>query len=595
MDIDISTCTLWKNSIYEASKQLESLNASTEEEFLLIGEQLQHIYKTIEDIKGIESSLISLITGKDIQVLIIDLKDLIEKIGYNTSSINKDFLNSKEILKDIVAFIDNIYKPINNFKKVIKTLRILSISTKIESSKLSSQNSGFLNIADDVEKLALLIGSKFMDIISYAESLKKVASKTMGDIDNLERQTKGKKERITEDIHQAILSINEKNNQSLAGAQRISGELISISDNIGELVSSIQFHDITRQQIGHVVEALQGLCKAINNVSANNEEPSVMKDLLEEIYVVCGLQIEQLYDAEKKFTGAIENILNNLDGLSGNTLKLHEEIKNIAGLRNTDTTSFFSNLESGICYISSSITENNSLMDSLKLYLDEVFSTLNNMTRFVSDIEDINENIELIALNARIKSAHTGSEGAPLGVIAEAIQRLSIEARNKKTEISGQLQNVKSQISNMDRVIGGDINELLKKTEDMCLDLNNLTKGLRNSNEEIILFLKKIEDNVHSLVEIIDSTLKKIEVHHRFALEIKKVLSVLNSVISHIQRLLPDNEIQGYLSKLHQLTERYTMESERIIHKKYLNNGEVIDEAGPLASDNEMGDNVELF
>ncbi|MCX8111552.1 MAG: hypothetical protein N3D15_09955, partial [Syntrophorhabdaceae bacterium] len=393
MGIDKSTCLLWRNNIDEARRQLETLNASTEEQFLLIGDQLQHIHNAIEDIKTIASSLISLMTGKDIQVLIANLQELIEKIDYNTRSINRDFFNSTEILNNIVIFINKIYKPINRFKKIIKTLRILSISTKIESSKLSTHNTGFLNIADDVEKLALLIDSKFTNIISHAQSLKKIATKNIGDIDNLAKQTKGEKDRIKEDIHQAILSINEKNNYSLAGTQRVSSELISISHNIGELVSSIQFHDITRQQIEHVTQALEGLCKKIDIITDSNEEASGLKDLLEEIYIVCGLQIEQLSDAERKFIRAIENIMDNLNGVSRNTIKLYEEIKKIAGVRKTDTLSFFSNLESGISYISSSLKGNGELMNSLRLYLNDVFSNLNNMTIFVNDIEDINANI----------------------------------------------------------------------------------------------------------------------------------------------------------------------------------------------------------
>ena len=65
--------------------------------------------------------------------------------------------------------------------------------------------------------------------------------------------------------------------------------------------------------------------------------------------------------------------------------------------------------------------------------------TVGEIATFVGDIEKIGEEIKLIALNAQIKSAYTGDEGAALGVLAEAIQRLSIDAIDHTGAVSAYL------------------------------------------------------------------------------------------------------------------------------------------------------------
>ena len=74
--------------------------------------------------------------------------------------------------------------------------------------------------------------------------------------------------------------------------------------------------------------------------------------------------------------------------------------------------------------------------------IGSVAGTVAEMTEFVSSIEEVGAEIELIALNASIKAAHTGEEGKALGVLAQAIQRLSVEARDRTSAVSEVLRSI---------------------------------------------------------------------------------------------------------------------------------------------------------
>ena len=68
--------------------------------------------------------------------------------------------------------------------------------------------------------------------------------------------------------------------------------------------------------------------------------------------------------------------------------------------------------------------------------MDSVAETIAGMSESIEAIEEVGAEIELIALNASIKAAHTGEAGAALGVLATAIQHLSADARRQTDAVS---------------------------------------------------------------------------------------------------------------------------------------------------------------
>ncbi len=594
-EIDARDCILsYRDTIDDVIVRLKGLNTSTEDKFLDIGEKLQPIYQKVEDIKRLALSLVSSITGEQIEGIVENLKGFIDEIYKNIGDINSDFEKNTHMLRDIDSFIGNIYKPINSFKKITKTLRILSISTKIESSKIENNMDGFFNIAGDVERLATEINSRFTEIISDTNDLMTSLSESLSTLESAGKKSRGKLEEIINKTQTTIDTVYEKNRNTLTSAQRLSESLISISDSIGELVLSLQFHDITRQQIEHVTDALKSLIEKIGRTIQDKDAFDRDKGLGEEIYIVCGLEIEQLFDAERKFINAITDIIDNFNMISDNITKVYREAKKIAGIDSSDSTLFFSRIESGVEYIASSLKENIQMINDFLSSRDNVLSTLVNMSKFIEDVEEINASIELIAVNARIKAAHTGEIGAPLGVISEAIQRLSSEARLKKDEISSQIKNIETHIGKISLDLNGEIGEIFKDTDSMFEKLTSLTSDLMDTNNKIASLLNNIEEETHNVGETIINVINNIDVQYKFENEIEQSLALLKGIMKNIEDVIPQGDIEKKLSKLEHLHDRYTMQSERRVHSRYIKKDPVTDEVHKKKED-ELGDNVELF
>jgi methyl-accepting chemotaxis protein len=599
----------WKNHLKTVGNDLYALAASTEKEFLSVGNDLQDFYNRATAISELSSSLVSSISGSEMVSIINGLGELLNNMQDYTVQAEAEFNQGITALQDILNIVDNIYKPISGFKKIVKTLKILGISTKIESSQLHQDNNGFVTIADDVEKLSVLINSRFTEILASAGLLESNVRQTLSRVVSLETQQKGKAQSVLDNTHTTIASLAEKNRASVMTAAQISEGLGAITGNIGEIVSSMQFHDITRQQLEHIKEALDVLGSRLDidtkdPDSCDISKNSNLKKAVQDTNTICELQKIQLLDSEENFINAVHRIINNLEDTAKNIIRIHEDVQNIAGIEDESSSSFFTKIEGGVLSAISSIGEIKNAVLELSITLENLTETVGNMSRFINDIEEIGSEIELIAVNARIKAAHTGVEGAPLGVIAEAIQNLSGDSGGQKVEVAEILKRIVITVETLHQNISLNTKEHKSETDTLLENLNRLLQRLNRTDETVISYLVRIQKDGKDLARDIEKAASGITVRSAFSNKIETAKAVFDSIISQTRELLPEIDNKSKIEMLKNLETNYTMHSERKIHKSYMaldkhrskntpKNMPCID--SPEETGNSLGANIELF
>ena len=206
----------------------------------------------------------------------------------------------------------------------------------------------------------------------------------------------------------------------------------------------MQFHDITRQRIEHVQQALAGL--GPHERSAGNAGPQRVGEFLfgcirqkpkgtgEDLRLagdVCHLQIAQLHYARDELVSAVNNILDNLNALADLVAEMARETSKMAGAADETGQSFLTGVEAGFSSVTSALKAYGEADRELSLAMGSVGSMLGEMSEHTGNIESIGEKIKRLALNATVKACHIGEEGATLGVLAEAIHQLSVETRQR--------------------------------------------------------------------------------------------------------------------------------------------------------------------
>ena len=118
-------------------------------------------------------------------------------------------------------------------------------------------------------------------------------------------------DRTQEMLHSLAAGLStlfEKRELSAQTAVRLAAKSEEVSSNMSEVISSLQFHDITRQQIEHVIDMFDELSAEGSQGSAN--------DIVEVLGDTADLQIDQLDHARKEMFSAVARIMDGLQGIA---------------------------------------------------------------------------------------------------------------------------------------------------------------------------------------------------------------------------------------------------------------------------------------
>lgn len=586
----------WAGQLEALGKDLFALAGETEHEFLAVGEKLNDYFNRAMNISTMSSSVAASLSGEEVNAAIRGFQVLLDRVTTYLEQGEVEFNRGTGVLQDVLRIIGNLYKPITGFKKIVKILEILSVSTKIESAQLGQEGHDFVTIADDVEKLSVLIKSSFADILSRAGHLTARVEQTLSRVSGLKERKNDKAAAVLQNVRSTLAALQEKNRSSAVIAGHLSSEWETITRGIGEVVSAMQFHDITRQQVEHVQEALDKVAANLKHASEDvSLDETGIRTVAVQAKTVCELQKAQLADSSVKFMQAVDDIIRNLKGIAGGVVKMYKDVEQLAGAEGERASSFLDAIEADAASAIDFFGAMRDAINDVSQAMKTLTGTVSDMTKFVDDIEEIGTEIELIAVNARIKAAHTGAEGAPLGVIAEVIQKLSVDARVQKGAVADELKRIVATVEGLsDQNMHTE--EQAAETENLLHEVTDLLEQLRTMSTTTVSLLGSIEKDGRLLATDIEASANKVTAQNRFRERIQKATAGITSVSQKLKALAP--HMQGAeLDMLKNLDINYTMHSERSIHKSYEEGSTVAIGAIPLIPDtsDHFGQNVELF
>lgn len=595
-----ATPAAWGDVIAASLAMLRTMAGTTEDEFLQIGSQMQTFYQRSVDISQMAGQLLEVVSGDRLQLLIGRLQQIMAGMETYLADLRARSSESCATLVRVQELLEEVIHPLQGFQKMNKTLRMLSISTKIESSRLGELGSGFVSLAMDVEKLSHQVNDKSAAILAQRHNLASKIVSNMAAIHASEKIQDGELRASlaeTAENLRELIAVNDRCTRFGAMVARVSADVVA---DIGEVVASQQTHDITRQQVEHVVEALERLSVELCRVDAESLENDRRRKLVIEVGDVCELQEAQLRFASSELYCAVSTIIGSLRDVANKQAEIARETLTVAGVADAGGGSFVDALKQGIGSVTKVLGGCAKTDGEMTVTMKDVAETIQQITAFVADIEFIGTEVDLIALNSQIKAAHTGPEGAALGVLAEAIKRLSDEAVRQTCLVSSTLNNIHTATEHLSSSMDGELSSSASHISSIETELNEILRTLGEMNRDLFSLLADLGDRVQSLTEAIEQSTAGISVHERTKEMAAGVLADLERIVFQARQIEPASS--EFKQNLRHMEQRYTMESERHIHEAIArrNNGqsaivERADSTSGTDSGSEFGDNVDLF
>jgi len=589
----------WQSMIGSSLAKLRQLAGATENEFLQIGEQMQGVHQRSGEISRMANHLVDVASGQRMQTLLERLRQMMRDMEDYLAKTRKRGTETFSTLHRVQELLAQISKPLEGFQKMDMTLHILGVAIKIESSRLGEMGSGFVNLAMNVEKLARQANDKSEIILKNRQMLASMIIENMALVQSTESihyaEVSSTLGNTAASLHE-LESVNERFSQLGVRVAAISS---GIAENIGEVVSSMQFHDINRQQVEHIVEALERLSGDISTAGRLTRMNDLRRSLIIDTGDACELQEAQLHFAASEFHAAVSTIVENLRDVAGKQEALAEETLTTAGVMDTSGTSFLNGISSGMSTMTALLTTFAGTDRDMSVAMKKVAATIGEIIVFVSDIEAIVYATVHIALNAQIKAAHTCKEGAALEVLAEEIKQLSNETVRQTDAIAMTLTEINSATAKLAMNADDAEINLCSSIKGMGEEVTEILKMIGEMNAELLSTLTHMHAMVNSLTEEVEKNTAGIDVHERSKAMADEVAAVLHEIVGQSRELEPASD--EFKENLRLMEEHYTMESERRIHEAIAakhdgqteTNAQFPAPAG--AEDSEFGDNVDLF
>ena len=586
-------------------ERLRMLSGSTENEFLAIGARLQEFYTRTMEIGRASSLVTDRLSGEETREAIAELGCIVDRMGAYLNLMQGETERSNLTLRNTLQMIAGVDEPLSGFKKIMKVLHVLGISTKIESARLGQLGAGFNNLAEDVENLAVQINDKSTRIMSENVSLSCQIRETLGRMGDIETGQREDVRLLLEKARSSLEMISAVHGKCAEVAAAIVTASAEVSRNISEVVTSMQFHDITRQQLEHVQEALCDLEQHLAAYGDANDDmnPASAEAMAGEIYDVCRLQSAQLIHARDALALAVSGIVDNLRGLGDRSRGIARQTREIIRVADGAGDSQLIEIERSLAAVAGLLAKSTDANLNLRRAIASVAGMVAEISSFVIDIETVGEEIKLIAMNSQIKAARTGDKGAALGVLAEAIQRLSVDACAQTEAVSGTLREITRVTESLSDGVAAEMHNGELDVGVMAVRLKGLIDSIRTVNDGVTATLAHSDAAVQELSGDIESATGEITVHGTVDAEVESMTAELEQLMALARAITPE----AVASDLATLSGRYTMHSERKIHASVAGS-DAADSAVASAQDrdaptpmadgmeaSELGDNVELF
>ncbi len=238
------------------ARELRSLNASTEQDFLSLGGYLGDALSTVANISTSAAAVVELVASDEIASGIDRLHMLLGSVDDHFRQSDLDLERRAGPLRQMREMAGRTHAPLSVFKRIVKHLHVLSVSTKIENGRMADDGKSFDLLAESVEQLSTMIALKSGKIVEGLASLCASIEETLLKMVTGKESTRERAQEIVNSLITGLSVLVDKRFSSSAAASRVARHSEEVSASISEVVSSLQFHDITRQQIEHVADML---------------------------------------------------------------------------------------------------------------------------------------------------------------------------------------------------------------------------------------------------------------------------------------------------------------------------------------------------
>jgi hypothetical protein len=566
-------------------KNLGALNGRVAEKFLALSTVLQsnsmHARRiTAESHKA---------TGSEANLQSVHSIGVLQRILTESVRVSKMVEISTEQMLDILSHVNAARDPLQRLSKMRSLLKTVGLLSRIESGRSTNTEVNLSGLSKDIDVLAEEVQQNLDRISEDSSRLSEVLQngvRELGRFGQQEREQTADLIRRTQAVLNPMIARSEA---SQTAARNIDEQYANFHRSTDKVVMSLQSEDIARQRVEHVQEAILRVADSLD-----------AGESVESCAGILALQRSQLVSTRDLLAASIQTIHSALQSLSPRIQELVSRTATLAQQTDEDGRSFATVIDSGLDTVSTVFKQCSSSVKAAISIVNSVLPSVEQMTDGACALEEIEASIHLISLNATVKTAHLGSDGVAMGVIASELRSITKRGEGDTRIVLDGLAAIRNAL---DKIISEEaISEsslmMSGSGEVVSGELSGLSQSVRTSSQQMTVGLYQVR-------QLAETLCSELEEGCELALRTASITELFD------ERLRDFDEAFGQLgyskemavmaaggNQADDLSKLYSMESERKLHLEVFG-GESATQITAQASCNpesgEFGDDVELF
>jgi len=421
------TCTLEKTV-----QEIQSLLSSSEVEIQAAGTQFEGLAHQTEAIVGLAAGVIGCVEEQSIDSILPKVQAL---DAAARSFIHARVAATSGILDTAsaeVKLLDALSQLTRKQRSIARETQTLSVLTNIEVARLGQLGVGFQYLAKQLDEFSQSVAASTRELSSHTDERKTAIENTRRTLAVGLPRMRQEFARIEADLADALGVVGSSLNQLAQTPEQFRGCVSEIAAQIAHVVAAIQAHDITRQQLEHVQQALELITVQLGKVY--DQEPQASEEL-PRISAGMLVQVCQLKSIETTVTGWVFQLRSCIDGI------LQISASEIVGIGPV------------VLEQEQALSKQLARIEALErecqqetVGVEETLAGLSQLMQLVSEHLErsklVRDRLQLLTFNSIIEASHLGSKADAILEISQSIKRISVAW----SEITDQSAHVKEEM-----------------------------------------------------------------------------------------------------------------------------------------------------
>ncbi|MBF0573412.1 MAG: hypothetical protein HQK69_06585, partial [Desulfamplus sp.] len=334
---------LMLSKIGEFSETIKAQMSGVEPVFLQLGQDMQNIYSDSANLTDIITRSANIVgnqtEGNSIHHINNIVSDLLKELKnyYETISANKMHMESG------TGEFERLCKICTGLIKTARFLNVVGLNIDVESCRSTESRNMFLGFGVEVKELAHRIGVIADIIYTDSKSVESTQISGLAAINANLQKLSTLSQSAENSVNYALEKVEKLTQLAYTTLDNAANHSQEIQNKIAEIVMSIQFHDIVRQKLEHVISAFDDCTKLLSydksdesgkNIGHSYINSSTYKKDLDkrhaEIYFILKIQAAQLKHIISELNTVNTDLQKAFSGISDKTDRMMDYVASSA-------------------------------------------------------------------------------------------------------------------------------------------------------------------------------------------------------------------------------------------------------------------------